>query len=361
MPLKRREILAGRLLLVASVLIVAGGLPGMVRNLMGLELWLLVAALGISVPVWIWFWFRAVDSGKPAVRAGSIVYLTAVFAYVSYLAGPGRDALLFAALAAGAAFTLRRAALVVLLIAVLEAALQIALGASYINALATSFNDVAVGAAAIAGRLLLITSQELVRTRDDMAALSAAGERLRVARDLHDVLGQDLTLAILKNELLGAALGADPPPTTRVLHEDLADVLRKALDDLRTAVTGYRQPSLRSELALAQTALRQAGILADVVEMPARLKPEFDAALGSVLREAVTNVLRHSGARHCWITINEADGVVSLEVKDDGMRASNNAFGSGLSGLSERLDSIGGTLATSAESGFRLRAQLPRQ
>jgi len=230
-----------------------------------------------------------------------------------------------------------------------------------INALATSFNDVVVGVAAIAGRLLLVTSQELVRTRDDLAAVSATDERLRVARDLHDVLGQDLTLAVLKNELLGAALGAEAPAGARALHEDLAEVLRKSLEDLRGAVTGYRRPSLHSELAVAQAALKQAGIVAAIAETPANLKPEFDAVLGSVVREGVTNVLRHSGAGHCWITIKESHQVISLEIKDDGKCASDIAFGSGLSGLSERLRSIGGTLATSAGSGFRLQAEVPRR
>src|SRR4029077_17332133 len=99
------------------------------------------------------------------------------------------------------------------------------------------------------------------------------------------------------------------------------------LEDLRGAVTGYRKPSLHSELAVAQAALTQAGIVSAVAETPTNLKAECDAVLGSVVREGVTNVLRHSGARHCWITIEESDQVVSLEIKDDGNRASDVAFG----------------------------------
>ena len=357
MRLTARHILAGRILLTASVLIVAGGAPALYAAASGAERVFLVLGLAMGAPIWAWFWLHAVDSANGLERAASVALLTIALANVTYLAGPGRDALLFAALAAGAAFAFPRAAAIVLAIAVLDGILQSARGASGLGALSIAFNDLIVGAAAITGRLLLVTNRELLRARDDQAALAAAGERLRLARDLHDILGQDLTLAVLKNELLGASLPSEAG-AARTLQSDLAEALRKSLDDLRTAVTGLRATSLTVELDTARAALQQAGIEVEMPKSLPQLSPQADSALGWVVREGVTNVLRHSSARHCWIAIGEDAGGVVVEIRDDGGGAVAPP-GSGLSGLSERITALGGSLQIEGIDGFRLRAAVP--
>src|SRR5262249_21676061 len=142
----------------------------------------------------------------------------------------------------------------------LAGAIQAFHGAAPLAALGTAINDLVVGAAAIGGRLLLVTNRELVRARDEIAALAVNEERLRVARDLHDLPGQDLTLAVLKSGLVARDLPADTPDAVREVLAEVAATVRKSLDDLRAVVVRFRQVRLGSELASARSGLTAAGI-----------------------------------------------------------------------------------------------------
>ena len=135
---------------------------------------------------------------------------------------------------------------------------------------------------------------------------------------------------------------------------------REALQQVRDAVSGYRHPTLATELSAAQIALKAAGIDVDVRQGIGALDRESEAVLGWVIREATTNVIRHSGARHCQISLCETDGQLQVEVLNDGWRVGQTPAGNGLRGLQERLAAIGGTLEASPlpESGFRLRATI---
>ncbi|MGW1410527.1 sensor histidine kinase [Streptomyces sp. NPDC002403] len=219
-------------------------------------------------------------------------------------------------------------------------------------------------------RQLIRTTIELREARATVAQLAANEERLRLARDLHDLLGHSLSLITLKSELAGRML-PDHPEQAAAQVADIEQVSRQALIDVRGAVTGYRRPTLPGELAGARTALAAAGITADVpAESPEGLPEKPEEVLAWALREAVTNVVRHSGARHCTVTLaprQTLDGkVLELTVSDDGVGPSGTKPGNGLTGIGERLATVDGTLITSGGNpgsgsgkGFTLALTVP--
>ncbi|MEU8029537.1 histidine kinase [Streptomyces sp. NPDC049099] len=222
-----------------------------------------------------------------------------------------------------------------------------------------------IGFAMVGVGQLIRTTVELRKARATVAHLAANEERLRLARDLHDLLGHSLSLITLKSELAGRML-PDHPDKAAQQVADIEQVSRQALVDVREAVTGYRRPRLAAELAGTQVALTAAGVTA---EMPAEpdltgVPEEAESVLAWALREAVTNVVRHSGADKCLVQLTHRqtlDGpMLELSVEDNGSGGAGNGPGNGLTGLTERLEKAGGTLeAGRIRHGFRLVARVP--
>ena len=212
-------------------------------------------------------------------------------------------------------------------------------------------------------RHLVTLNAVLAETRDELARNAVAEERLRFARDLHDLLGHSLSMIALKSELARRLAERDPVRA----GEEMADVeaaARRALAEVRDAVSGYRQVSLEQAIAEARAALSAAAIALRAPRTVPPLPGAVDAALGWVVREATTNVLRHSGARSVAIEVTRDENAVALTVTDDGRgpdAGSAAGSGSGLAGLGERVQALGGRLACGAagRAGFRLRAELP--
>ncbi|MEV7522417.1 sensor histidine kinase [Streptomyces sp. NPDC091371] len=233
-----------------------------------------------------------------------------------------------------------------------------------IPALMGGFAMIGVGA-------MIRTTIELRQARATVAQLAANEERLRMARDLHDLLGHSLSLITLKSELAGRMLPGQPEAAAQQVA-DIERVSRQALVDVREAVSGYRRPTLPGELAGARTALAAAGVVAvlplgDPVDLPGELTEEQESALAWSLREAVTNVVRHSGAKRCAVTLGTAQTlegpVAELTVRDDGSGGPSSP-GNGLTGLTERLEAVGGSLSAgpagpAGKTGFRLVARVP--
>ncbi|MFF0791108.1 sensor histidine kinase [Streptomyces spiralis] len=212
---------------------------------------------------------------------------------------------------------------------------------------------------------LVRTTVELREARATVAHLAANEERLRLARDLHDLLGHSLSLITLKSELAGRMLPGRPDQAAQQVA-DIEQVSRQALVDVREAVTGYRRARLAAELAGARVALTAAGVSAELPAEPdlTAVPEESESALAWALREAVTNVVRHSGARRCAVEVvrrQTLDGpTLELSVEDDGSGGSGEGPGNGLTGLTERLEKAGGMLeAGRVKRGFRLVARVP--
>jgi two-component system sensor histidine kinase DesK len=208
-------------------------------------------------------------------------------------------------------------------------------------------------------RHLMSINAELTEARDELARNAVAEERLRFARDLHDLLGHSLSLIALKSELAGRLAERDPARA----REEMADVeaaARRALAEVRDAVSGYRQISVAQAVAEARSALSAAGIALKAPSGVSALPAKVDAVLGWVVREATTNVLRHSRASTVTIRLDLDERAALLVVSDDGV-GSTAPPGAGLSGLSERVEGLGGRLESgpAGTHGFRLAAQVP--
>lgn len=207
---------------------------------------------------------------------------------------------------------------------------------------------------------------ELRAAREELVRFAVSEERLRFARDLHDLLGHSLSLIALKSELAERLLPdtADNALAVSELHE-LQDVARSALLEVREAVSGYRQPSLGEELVGARTMLEAAGITCRIQGKTGNLPDSTEAIMTWVVREGVTNVVRHSRATSCEIRLTQESGFVHTDIRDDGRGSHANhsgkgVGGSGLVGLAERLEASGGHLDAGPlpEGGFGLHASL---
>ncbi|GAA1879123.1 sensor histidine kinase [Williamsia serinedens] len=195
--------------------------------------------------------------------------------------------------------------------------------------------------------VLMISARSAEQRRDEAEArqreadeqLAVVAERERVARDVHDILGHSLTVMTVKTELAGRLVDIDPERAKAELAE-LHALSRQALAEVRSTVGSLRTPDLRTELASARSALTAAQIDAD---LPVAV--DVTTARGSlfawVLRESVTNVVRHSGASRCVVEL----GQDRMVVRDNGCGVPDHAFGNGLRGLTERVESAGAHLS----------------
>lgn len=201
-------------------------------------------------------------------------------------------------------------------------------------------------------------NRALKLSQDEIRKLAASAERERIARDLHDLLGHTLTLVTVKAELAAKLAERDLAGAAREIR-DVERISREALAQVREAVGGYRSSGLVGELVNARVALTAANVrLAERVESP-NLSPAQDSVLAMVLREAVTNVIRHSGAHHCHIELENRDRELCLLIEDDG-RGGTLHEGHGLKGMRERLQTAAGRLEIdSGHGGTRLTVLLP--
>ena len=209
------------------------------------------------------------------------------------------------------------------------------------------------------------SNQELAQTRAQLARLAAENERSRIARDLHDLLGHSLTTITVKAGLARSVGATDPG---RALSEiaEVEALARRSLADVRAAVSGYREVTLSGELAAGRELLRAAGITADLPRATDAVDPAHHELFGWVVREGLTNVVRHAHATSCAVRLSTA----GIEITDDGAglaggaasgRGAGVAGGNGLVGLRERVTAAGGTVEAgpAGPRGWRLAVCLP--
>jgi len=361
MTFNQRTLELGRLFMVALLVfyILPIGLllsqPFLIRD-QAIGLGLLFA----SGLVWVWFWTRVLDGPDARFRVVAVALGALLIGAFTLMTPPQYGTFwIYVIVMIGAAFEWRVALPLIVVASLVAAGLDMIRGTTVLIATGEFLNSAIVGAAAIAGRLLIEANKQLSRAREQIARLAVSEERLRFARDLHDLLGHSLSVIALKSELAGRLIKQAPGLAE---HEvgDIENVARQALREVREAVAGYRQPTLAAEIAGAREAMTVAGIELQVEDDHDRLPPAVEALLAWTVREAATNVLRHSGAHHLGIRIETRDDHAIAEIVDDG-RGGAATPGSGLMGLRERVEELGGSLSAAPlpYEGFRIRVDVP--
>jgi two-component system, NarL family, sensor histidine kinase DesK len=199
---------------------------------------------------------------------------------------------------------------------------------------------------------------KLRMAQEEIEQLAKTAERERIARDMHDILGHSLSLIVLKSELAGRLLASQPTRAALEIAE-IETAARRALAEVRKTITGYRSEGFASELMRAAQVLETAGVRLNRPAKAPQLTPRHEATLSLVLREAVTNIVRHAGASECSIEVSTVEDRTQLVIADDG-RGDIRQEGNGLRGMRERVQELGGSLSLDSNRGTRLQIELPQ-
>lgn len=359
-----------RIGVVVGLLFLAGPLSDLARSSLGGGHVAAIAA-GAAVFVWLYVsllppspWLLRLDRRAPLVALA----LLAVLAIVLPLGGAPRSFYAFFVYfvaAAGILLRPRHAVAIFTTTAIAVGTSLAASGATTSAVASTVLTIVAIGAMMAAFGRQIAANRALREAREELARLAVSEERLRIARDLHDLLGHSLSVVALKSELAEKLVARDPERAVAELV-DIQAVSRQALTEVREAVQDYRRLALPEALDGARTALAAAGIALDLDGADVALPAEVEAVLAWAVREGTTNVVRHSNARTCAIRLRADTQSAEVEVEDDGVGASTNGStnghtGSGLAGLAERAECVRGRLEADVrpEGGFRLRLTVP--
>jgi len=204
----------------------------------------------------------------------------------------------------------------------------------------------------------LLVRAEVTQQAGVLAA--AAAERNRFGSDVHDVLGHDLTVIALKAELAARTASSDPASSARESDEVRA-MANAALARLRSSLVANRLVDLPAELAQMELVLTAAGVDCDLETQPVEVASPVAQALSLLIKEATTNVLRHSQAQWCHVTLRQDPQLVELVIANDRpLSASSRSQGTGITGLRARLAAVGGEIAVQRdEAVFRIRASVP--
>jgi two-component system, NarL family, sensor histidine kinase DesK len=202
-----------------------------------------------------------------------------------------------------------------------------------------------------------IIGRRLRRSQNEVVRVAKIAERERIARDLHDLLGHTLSVIVLKSELASKLAEKNP---VRAIQEirDVERISREALQEVRSAVRGYRSSGLEAELANISLALEAAQIKLEQFIMPLELEWATEQTLAFILREAITNVVRHSHAKTCFVNLEQKNQFVLLEIYDDAQLELTE--GNGIGGMRERVATLAGEFSLVTSSGRRgISVKLP--
>jgi two-component system sensor histidine kinase DesK len=315
-----------------------------------------VAATLVFLPLYFWaYWLRG---AKTLVAIGAFVLIGSLFAPIN----PGASVFfVYGASFLGKAFDTATA------YRLLAAMLALIALESWIFQFSPYFWIPALVFTALIGSVIVQQmrgkrlNQALVMAQDEVAHMAQIAERERIARDLHDILGHTLSVIILKSELASRLSSTDSARAADEIR-DVERIARDALAQVRAAVRGYRSAGIASELKSARETLETAGIqVGTQIETPmdARpLSPAQEGVIALALREAVTNVVRHAQATFCRLTLRRNGPYCELEIQDNG-RGGIAEEGSGLTGMRQRVETLGGALERDGSHGTLLRIRVP--
>jgi two-component system sensor histidine kinase DesK len=324
-----------------------------------------VGAMAVLLALQLFF-LTATAQGLAASRRVAVVAVQALLAFLPFLAYRQAWVGMPGFLAGGALLMIPPPYSVVAFIATVAATggVQAAITPQVLPVAYTTVSTVLTGLIVYGLSRMSILVEEVHATRVEMARVAVLKERLRFARDLHDLLGYSLSAVTLKSELIRRLVGKNQERALAEL-EEIRDISRQALADVRLLASGYREMSLEDEARSARSVLVAADI---AVKMDLRHPPlpqHVATVLATVLREGVTNLLQHSKAEHCVVTAAEDAGRVVMTIANDGVTGKPGDVsphgGSGILNLSSRVRALGGSLRTTLgqDGWFRLRVDLP--
>ncbi|MCY9286841.1 sensor histidine kinase [Bacillus haynesii] len=203
--------------------------------------------------------------------------------------------------------------------------------------------------------------QELDEANQQIKELVKREERVRIARDLHDTLGHTLSLLTLKSQLVQRTIASDPERARKEARE-METTSRAALKQVRELVSDMKTATIAEELIHIQQILRASDITFEYMGGSdfSNIPPVTQNIVSMCIREAATNIVKHSRATHCTISISQTDEKISIAIKDDGMGMNQQTpFGNGLRGMKERLALIDGALDVSTHNGMVLNITVP--
>ena len=321
--------------------------------------WVILPTL-LSVPVFLYLHLCTYFiEGPHSVR---LPYVLAVFA-LGFALVPFNLAclgyLIFGFFSAAFTFSARHAWKVILGVALAYILEIILLGHDTTTVLSCALPAVLLGVSAIYTAFTTQQQVQLRRSTTEIMRLATLAERERIGRDLHDLLGHTLSVVALKSELARKLIDRDLDAARTEISE-VERVARDALSQVRNAVSGIRNAALSAELVAATALLEAQGVRVRCETEHVALPHDRETALALSLREAATNIRRHSGASGVTIRVKKESDEVVVEVADDG-RGGRIVPGNGLNGMRERLGSVGGNLSLSANEngGTLLRASVP--
>jgi two-component system sensor histidine kinase DesK len=309
-------------------------------------------AMAIFLPLYFWsFWLRGWQAALPVGGMATLGLLAAPF---------NSSASIFVLYASGAVGFLGDAKRSVAVLSIIIAAFALQ---SWLLGYGVGYWAPTIVLAVVFGGFCINwmetdrTNAKLRLNQEEIERLAKIAERERIARDLHDLLGHTLSLNVLKARLASKLINIDNEKALQEVAE-IEQISRDALQEVREAVQGYRSVGFAGELENTRLALVAADIAGDFSIAETTLDPAQDNILAMTLRESVTNVIRHSGAKHCRVQLSQADSVIRLNIDDDG-RGGRFVEGSGMSGMRERLVTGGGALHIDSSNGMKVAATLP--
>jgi two-component system sensor histidine kinase DesK len=311
-----------------------------------------VAAMLVFLPLYFWgYWLRG---PKTLIVIGAFMLMGGVFAPIN----PGASVFfVYGASFLGKAFNTATA------YRLLAAMLALIALESWIFQLSPYFWIPALVFSALVGSVITQQmrgrrlNQALLMAQDEVAHMAQVAERERIARDLHDILGHTLSVIVLKSELASRLSSTEPARAADEIR-DVERIARDALTQVRAAVRGYRSAGFASELKAARETLETAGIQVETQIDAPLLSPAQEGVIALALREAVTNVVRHAQASFCRLTVRRNGPYCELEIQDNG-RGGIAEEGSGLIGMRQRVETLGGALERDGSHGTLLRIRVP--
>ena len=257
----------------------------------------------------------------------------------------------------GRAYPTKQALLVIASVAATVVLLTVGFGLDASFFLPALLLSIGLGLMSIATRRMEDAQSELQKTRAEAEHLARIAERERIARDLHDTVGHNLSVIALKSEL-AAQLSGDRAPEATAEMQAINTVARQCLSEIRATLSGYWELSLEAEIEALKGALTEAGLAVETRIDTGDLPPHIETALAMCFREAATNVIRHAEASSCRLELERGDREVIAVVTDDGTGLKAEP-GTGLSGMRQRVEHMHGELEIDNDNGARLTIRLP--